>query len=674
MEPIEVHLGRNTVNVSVDENVVNVDLGKVIIRSVSYSEYTLINSEGDLISQGIIESGQTATITAPDAYYYLRNSEGTLSLSGQIPSNTSEYITLSDSYYILKNSDNLFISSGATLYEQTSEITAPDSNYTLINSSGDTLSASTIPSSSSQEIFAPDASYILLNSSGDTLSAGTIPSNLSFDILAPDSSYILLNSSGVTLSANTISSNSSEEITAPNASYTLINSSGDTLSASTIPSSGSQEIFASDASYIIIDGEGSLITSGNTASGRETIIVQSGSSTTGDYLVRFIDFDGTILKSEWVNSGNDATAPTLPTHTNLTFDIWNNVFTNITRNIDVGALYETTDGHSHLFVTLTPVTGYQPTIHLKKLDTQTMTIRWGDGTSQTTAASGVIAITKTAVYASAGDYDISIECDGDYEINNSYILDAGLNYQKSITKFYAGNTCTALGTFAFRSARSLQYVMLHKDCRINTATYGFNVCYSLKALIVPTVETTITTYLLDSCRSLTALVLTENIIYLTGARFVGGARSLHSIVIPQSVISMSGANLMAASGIQKITMPTTATFGTITFSDCDCLEECLIPIGTTYLTATFVRCYAIVHIDVPDTVITVGANTFIYCYSLNDLVFHSVTPPTLANVNAFTGINPTCKIYVPDASVAAYQAATNWTVYSDYIYPLSERP
>jgi hypothetical protein len=32
------------------------------------------------------------------------------------------------------------------------------------------------------------------------------------------------------------------------------------------------------------------------------------------------------------------------------------------------------------------------------------------------------------------------------------------------------------------------------------------------------------------------------------------------------------------------------------------------------------------------------------------------------------------KIYVPDASVAAYKAATNWVSYANYIYPLSTRP
>ena len=40
--------------------------------------------------------------------------------------------------------------------------------------------------------------------------------------------------------------------------------------------------------------------------------------TDGDYLVRFIDYDGTILKEEWVDSGEDATPPDLPDYSEAT--------------------------------------------------------------------------------------------------------------------------------------------------------------------------------------------------------------------------------------------------------------------------------------------------------------------------------------------------------------------
>lgn len=53
-------------------------------------------------------------------------------------------------------------------------------------------------------------------------------------------------------------------------------------------------------------------------------------------------------------------------------------------------------------------------------------------------------------------------------------------------------------------------------------------------------------------------------------------------------------------------------------------------------------------------------------------IFHSVTPPTMANVNAFGRINSDAKIYVPDNSVNDYKTASNWSTYASYIYPLSD--
>lgn len=65
-----------------------------------------------------------------------------------------------------------------------------------------------------------------------------------------------------------------------------------------------------------------------------------------------------------------------------------------------------------------------------------------------------------------------------------------------------------------------------------------------------------------------------------------------------------------------------------------------------------------------------------YMFYLDNLIttyiFESTTPPTLANANAFNGINSTARIYVPDAAVNDYKAATNWSTYASYIYPLSD--
>lgn len=58
------------------------------------------------------------------------------------------------------------------------------------------------------------------------------------------------------------------------------------------------------------------------------------------YEVVFKDHDGTILKTESVNHGNDATAPANPIRDGYVFKGWNVTFTNITNYLEVLAVYE----------------------------------------------------------------------------------------------------------------------------------------------------------------------------------------------------------------------------------------------------------------------------------------------------------------------------------------------
>ncbi|MBQ1977975.1 MAG: InlB B-repeat-containing protein, partial [Ruminococcus sp.] len=57
------------------------------------------------------------------------------------------------------------------------------------------------------------------------------------------------------------------------------------------------------------------------------------------YTVRFLDWDGTVLKSEQVEISKNATAPADPTREHYNFTGWDKDFTNIQGNLDVNATY-----------------------------------------------------------------------------------------------------------------------------------------------------------------------------------------------------------------------------------------------------------------------------------------------------------------------------------------------
>ncbi|MDN4070629.1 InlB B-repeat-containing protein [Paenibacillus vini] len=63
-------------------------------------------------------------------------------------------------------------------------------------------------------------------------------------------------------------------------------------------------------------------------------------SQAASYEVTFEDWDGTVLKTETVNRGEDATAPAAPSRTGYTFTGWDVGFTNVTSALTVKAQYK----------------------------------------------------------------------------------------------------------------------------------------------------------------------------------------------------------------------------------------------------------------------------------------------------------------------------------------------
>lgn len=79
-------------------------------------------------------------------------------------------------------------------------------------------------------------------------------------------------------------------------------------------------------------------------------------------------------------------------------------------------------------------------------------------------------------------------------------------------------------------------------------------------------------------------------------------------------------------------------------------------------------------VRMPSTITQIGISAFYHCTALQTFIVEAITPPTLyGNVFTDTPIaSKTGTIYVPDASVDAYKAASGWADYADIIKPLSE--
>jgi len=95
--------------------------------------------------------------------------------------------------------------------------------------------------------------------------------------------------------------------------------------------------------------------------------------------------------------------------------------------------------------------------------------------------------------------------------------------------------------------------------------------------------------------------------------------------------------------------------------------------GQIYIPDRICQNTGILTLTLPDTLQRIGGYAFYGCKSLTEIISEKTTPPTLG-ADVFTQCTALTGIYVPDASVSAYQAASGWSKYASIIKPISQRP
>jgi hypothetical protein len=635
--------------------------------SCAPANYRVEYENGTLIEAGTIPSGGSKTIEVPNpsicanATWELRDEDGNLLDSGSVASGGSVTIEAPNADLLIRNSLNQTLYNLSLLSGSSETQTIGDSSIRLEDSVGTLIANSSVVAEGSATIAAPDGVVSVRKSDGveiysvDVRSNGTASQNVADSVIEnSDASY-------------TANVKATDPLFLPD-SQINVNSvdSGDVVSVKTI------DVNITDGVDPVTPTSVGLV--GNTL----TIEVPSGAPpSTGTYLVRFFDIDGTILKEERRNAGQDATAPANPNYdpTYLTFAEWNQPFTNVQNDIDVGAIYDTIDGKTYLFVRITDTTGLQPTLSLRKLTTDLLTVDWGDSTTNTTSVDTNVNITKSAAYAAIGDYVISIECAGEHRnLDNSNLLANSTTYSRSVLKIYFGGEFrgTRVCCDSFHSASMYS---LHKNYAntANTLTFTsiFNLNYSLLHVNFPNFALPLNESL-RNCSSLATVSISNS---LTGgnSNTFNGCSSIAKITA--NLDFSSAAALASTPSLRHVRIPAGTTLiqsSTFFGSGANTL---LFPTGLLTINQDCFRgAFNMKSFDFPDTLTSVGIRAFQDMFWVTEYVFRSTTPPTLGATSVFLGINAACKIYVPDASVAAYKAATNWSTYANYIYPLSTKP
>ena len=160
----------------------------------------------------------------------------------------------------------------------------------------------------------------------------------------------------------------------------------------------------------------------------------------------------------------------------------------------------------------------------------------------------------------------------------------------------------------------------------------------------------------------------SNSVTIIRAQTFYNCRALQSISIPNSVTGIGDNAFNSCYTLQSISIPNGVTnIWDGTFYNCYALQSISIPNSVTGIGGgAFGDCYSLQYIVIPNSVTGIGDNAFGYCHVF-EYDFSKFSRVPSLGVDAFKGILSSTKILVPSSLYDTWVAATNWTIYANYI-------
>lgn len=147
-----------------------------------------------------------------------------------------------------------------------------------------------------------------------------------------------------------------------------------------------------------------------------------------------------------------------------------------------------------------------------------------------------------------------------------------------------------------------------------------------------------------------------NVTLINDHAFAGSGLANNYTVGPMQICSSTVESTIkewafwGAEQIESITLPYVSNIGTGAFSDCTALQRVILG----------------------SHIVGIGNLCFQNCTALDFIHIDSTACPVLSSC-AFDGAKSTFKIYVPDAQVSAYKAASVWSTFADKIYSFTQQ-
>lgn len=409
-----------------------------------------------------------------------------------------------------------------------------------------------------------------------------------------------------------------------------------------------------------------------------------------DNVVRFIDYDGTIIAEYSIDEAHALTElPTPPTPTYvdfLVFDGWNHTLEEVqttTHSLLVGALYDTIDHKAHLKLNIVGGNAQSMRFYIQaKTGGDTVTVDWGDGTSDIFTATTGGAWTSYHQYPTGyASYWIIIDTTSN-NLSEMYPGSGG-TLNNFFSEMYIGSNADGV----YNKGSYISSVKVITYASSITRTCGLSYNFGLRVHIYPRNCKLPQDGILWQCQflqyvSFPRIVNSEYSSFNLSNSQIGANWSLKNFILPENskvthysyifyipricdyfyVPSITTHFYCSSKNIKKLYVPTsTISDYNVTIYDMLALEEIYFPDNVK--TLILYNCGA-ESITVPNSVTTLtlgfspynnGAYTGTKLKYLDLSTFE--TPPQLTS----TLLSGIFKIKVMPGTLSLYAAATNWS-------------
>ena len=210
---------------------------------------------------------------------------------------------------------------------------------------------------------------------------------------------------------------------------------------------------------------------------------------------------------------------------------------------------------------------------------------------------------------------------------------------------------------------------------------AFEGCMNLTSVSIPNSVTTIGNSAFWNCNGLNTVTIPSSVTTIGDYAYAYCFGLMGNLSIPASVTSI-GINAFVGSSEEFFVVTSNPNYfslnGILFNKNLTLLIQCpglkqgsyTIPSSVTSIgSGAFGYCTGLTSITIPSSVSSIGNSAFGYCTGLTSIYANPVAPVDLTNKSyVFYNINKsTCTLYVPLGSKSAYQAANQWTDFTNIV-------